>query len=167
MNRFFTLLSVIVMLLAQPASGADPTGELSLQDGSRIKGKVMSATASEVTVMTDFGVLRIALDKLTPASRAEVMNQSKPDTESLLRRIQELEAQVSQLQQENETLRRQAMSSPAAPSRSLAPQQLQPGTGGSFTISSTGKRHNSGCRYFGSGRPCTAGEGIACKICGG
>lgn len=129
----------------------------------------MSATASEVTVMSDFGVLRIALDKLTPASRAEVTSLSKPDNEALLQRIQQLEAQVAQLQQENEALRRQAVSSTSSPARTFAPQSPQSGSesGGSYTISSTGKRHNSGCRYFGSGRSCGPNIGIACKICGG
>ena len=168
--RFLMLVSVLSTLVAIPAQAVDIISELSLQDGSRIKGKVMSATAAEVTVMSDFGVLRIALDKLTPASRASVMAQSSPDTEALLKRIQELEAQVAQLQQENESLRRQAMAAPvpSTPPRSFAPQQMQPGSsGGNYTISSTGKRHNSECRYFGTGRACSAGEGIACKICGG
>lgn len=37
-----------------------------------------------------------------------------------------------------------------------------------ITIKS-GKRHNSGCRYFqnSNGRKCTSNDGIACKICGG
>lgn len=48
------------------------------------------------------------------------------------------------------------------------PSQEQP-EGGSHWLSSTGKRHNSSCRYFKSskGRPCGPGEGVACKICGG
>jgi hypothetical protein len=37
----------------------------------------------------------------------------------------------------------------------------------SYTISSTGKRHNSNCRYYGKGRPSGPTDGIACKICGG
>ena len=40
-------------------------------------------------------------------------------------------------------------------------------TGLGHSISSTGKRHNSRCRYYGTGKPCGAGDGIACKICGG
>jgi hypothetical protein len=36
-----------------------------------------------------------------------------------------------------------------------------------YTISSTGKRHNSTCRYYGKGRPAGPNEGIPCKICGG
>lgn len=40
-------------------------------------------------------------------------------------------------------------------------------SGLSYTRSSTGKRHNSNCRYFGSGSPCGPNDGIPCKICGG
>jgi hypothetical protein len=39
--------------------------------------------------------------------------------------------------------------------------------GGHYTISSTGKRHNDSCRYYGKGRATKRKEGIACKICGG
>ena len=44
--------------------------------------------ASEVTVMSNFGVLHIALDKLTVASRGEAMKQSK-DIDRLLRCIED------------------------------------------------------------------------------
>jgi hypothetical protein len=37
-----------------------------------------------------------------------------------------------------------------------------------YTISSTGKRHNSNCRYYGKGRSVSDRKrGVACKICGG
>jgi hypothetical protein len=36
-----------------------------------------------------------------------------------------------------------------------------------YTISSTGKRHNSTCRFYGKGRSASKKEGIACKVCGG
>lgn len=170
--------ALIVLLLAlvvmSPILAVDTPIELSLLDGSRIKGRIVSATASEVTVMSDFGVLRIALEKLTPESRAKATEGSKPDVDALVRRVAELEAKVSQLQQENETLRRQAMATPAPAFRPSGAQSLTPSTptarpsaGSSFTMSSTGKRHNSGCRYYGTGRSCGPTEGIACKICGG
>lgn len=148
--------------------------EINLLDGSRIKGRVMSATASEVTFMSDFGVTRIPLDKLTPESRQSIMQGAKPDVDALLKRIAELEGKVSQLQQENEALRRQAVASPTPTYRPSGVQSLTPSgstttpaTAASHTISSTGKRHNSGCRFFGSGRSCGPTDGIACKICGG
>lgn len=158
------------------AGAADGVTDISLLDGSRLKGRIVSMTASEVTVMSDLGTFRVPLDKLTAESRLAVSQAGKPDAEALLRRIAELEAKVSQLQQENEALRRQAASVPvpgyAGPAaRSLtpsAPSSPPPAVAaGSHSISSTGKRHNSGCRYFGSGRSCGPNEGIACKICGG
>jgi hypothetical protein len=168
------LLYVCLVLGALTSFGSDTPIELNLLDGSRIKGRVMSATASEVTFMTDFGVSRIPLEKLTPESKQAVTMGAKPDVDALLRRVSELEAKVSQLQQENESLRRQAVAttpSNRSPSRaqSLTPQgsTTQPAAGASHTISSTGKRHNSGCRYFVVGRACGPTDGIACKICGG
>jgi hypothetical protein len=123
-------------------------------DGSKIKGRVVSTTASEATVMSDLGVFRIPLEKLTLESRQAITSGSKPDVDALLKRIAELEGKVSQLQQENETMRRQASDGYPSNSSSKA-------TAGA-TI-----RHNSSCRYFGSGRSCGATDGIPCKICGG
>lgn len=170
----FILLYVCLFLGALSSFGADTPIEINLLDGSRIKGRVMSATASEVTFMSDFGVSRIPLEKLTPESKQAVTMGAKPDVDALLRRVAELEAKVSQLQQENESLRRQAVtatptSRPPSGAQSLTPQGStpQPASGASHTISSTGKRHNSGCRYFGVGRACGPTDGIACKICGG
>jgi hypothetical protein len=167
------LLYALLVLGALTSFGSDNPIEINLLDGSRIKGRVMSATASEVTFMSDFGVSRIPLEKLTPDSKQAVTMGAKPDVDALLRRVAELEAKVSQLQQENESLRRQAVATPSirqpSGAQSLTPQgsTTQPATGASHTISSTGKRHNSGCRYFGSGRACGPTDGIACKICGG
>ncbi len=169
----FILLYFCLVLGALTSFGADTPIEINLLDGSRIKGRVMSATASEITFMTDFGVSRIPLEKLTPESKQAVTMGAKPDVDALLRRVAELEAKVSQLQQENESLRRQAVATPTyrppSGAQSLTPQgsTTQPAAGVSHTISSTGKRHNSGCRYFGSGRSCGPTDGIACKICGG
>jgi hypothetical protein len=48
------------------------------------------------------------------------------------------------------------------------PEDAARGEGLKFTISSTGKRHNSTCRYYGKGRSVSDRKrGIACKICGG
>ena len=170
------LLFAAVLMSIGLCLAADSLMDISLLDGSKIKGRVMSSTAAEVTVMTDFGVVRLPLDKLSPESRQAVTLGSKPDTEALLRRIAELEAKVQQLQQENEALRRQAVAAPTPgyrpPSGSnsftpSSPTPQQPASGVSHSISSTGKRHNSGCRYFGSGRSCGPTDGVACKICGG
>lgn len=167
------LLYVCLVLGALTCYGAETPIEINLLDGSRIKGRVMSATPNEITFMTGFGVSRIPLEKLTPESRQAVTMGAKPDVDALLRRIAELEAKVSQLQQENESLRRQAVATPTyrppSGAQSMTPSgsTTQPAAGASHTISSTGKRHNSGCRFFGSGRACGPTDGVACKICGG
>ena len=169
-------LSIInfVLLCIRTSIAADAPMDIGLMDGSKIKGRVVSTTASEVTVMSDLGVFRIPLEKLTIDSRQAITSGSKPDVDALLKRIAELEGKVSQLQQENETLRRQAVATPSQAYRpSEASSLISSGsstkatTTGSYSLSSTGKRHNSGCRYFGSGRSCGATEGTACKICGG
>lgn len=170
------LAFICLIMCASQVSGVEAPVEINLLDGSRIKGRVMSVTPSEFTFMSDFGISRIPLDKLTPESRQSITQGTKPDVDALLKRIAELDAKVSQLQQENEALRRQiATAPPSAPiyrpsgAQSLTPtgSTTQPAAGASHTISSTGKRHNSGCRYFGSGRSCGPADGIACKICGG
>jgi len=166
------LALLFVTALSLQTFGADPT-ELSLLDGSKIKGRIMTTTASEVTVMSDFGVLRLPLDKLTAESRAKVGEGAKPDTEAMARRIAELEAKVAQLQNENEALRTQRVAAPTPTYKPSGVNSLSSGANSAVTasqnhsLSSTGKRHNSGCRYFGSGRACGPTDGVACKICGG
>lgn len=157
------------------AAGVDAPVDLNLLDGSHINGKVMSSNGSDLTVMSDFGVLRVAIDKLTPESRQKVTQSVQPDTNSLLKRIAELEAKVTQLQQENASLRKQALSSGQSSFRPSGTTSLVPAgnapkpaaSGAQYTISSTGKRHNSHCRYFGTGRACGPTDGTPCKICGG
>lgn len=165
MKALALLLCSFVAAVTLQAS--DVSTELSLQDGSRIKGRVMSTSASEVTVLSDFGVFRIPLEKLTAESRASLTQAGKPDVDALLRRIAELEGKVAQLQQENDALRLRATQSPGASSsaRSMAPSEQS--TGLQYSVSSTGKRHNSRCRYFSSGRPAGPTDGVARKICGG
>lgn len=171
------LAFICLIMCASQVSGVEAPVEINLLDGSRIKGRVMSVTPSEFTFMTDFGISRIPLEKLTPESRQNITQGTKPDVDALLKRIAELDAKVSQLQQENEALRRQVATAPSltpnyrppSAAQSLTPSgsTTPPATAASHTISSTGKRHNSGCRYFGSGRSCGPTDGIACKICDG
>jgi len=165
---------ILVLLCIGTSLAADAPMDIGLMDGSKIKGRVVSTTASEVTVMSDLGVFRIPLEKLTLESRQAVTSGSKPDIDALLKRIAELEGKVSQLQQENESLRRQAVAAPTPAYKPSEGSSFSPSggstkatAGGSYSLSSTGKRHNSGCRYFGSGRSCGPTDGIACKICGG
>lgn len=189
--RLAAMVLAATLLSSAALQAAPAVTELSLLDGSRIKGRVLSLTTSEATVMTDFGIVRIALEKLAVETRAALTQQAgQPDVETLQRRVAELEAQVAQLQRENESLRRasRAQISPGTsgvssgggyppssgsnpllitPQQSMTPSAAPATAGGRFSLSSTGKRHNAGCRYFGSGRACGATDGVACKICGG
>lgn len=161
---------IIFLLFAGLIPGA-PTS-LKLVDGSLVKGEITSTTSSDVTVATEFGVVRVPILKLTEETKKAVgiggpVNPQQPEA-----KIAALEARVKALEEENAQLRRQLAQSSRqgtpAPALSPAPGKPAPAAvSGSFTISSTGKRHNSNCRYFGSGKPCGPTDGVACKICGG
>ncbi len=119
------------------------------------------------------------------------------DTDSITeirQQLAKLKSENESLKQENQVLRKlvferqtapqpQPVSSPTASSLStpLPPTPLptpsparvvpsKPSSAAEYWITtSSGKRHNSGCRYFQTsrGRPGGATEGTACKICGG
>ncbi len=109
--------------------------------------------------------------------------------------LEKLKSENESLKQENQVLRKlvfekqssapvQPVSSPTPSSVSTPPPPPVPSTPSPARVvppkpssaaveywitTSSGKRHNSGCRYFGTsrGRPGGATEGTACKICGG
>jgi hypothetical protein len=58
---------------------------------------------------------------------------------------------------------------PTAPPARTALGSVDDSKDGTHWLSSTGKRHNSSCRYYRSskGRPCKSTDGVACKNCGG
>lgn len=153
--------------------GAAPVS-LALRDGSVLKGEVTSVTPAEVVVTTEFGVIRVPVPKLTEEAKKLVGVDKPPTPAQYEARIAQLEARIKSLEVENGLRRQATTSAPSAtPRPSLRPSSLtpesapKPAATGSHTISSTGKRHNSGCRYYGTGRACGASEGIACKVCGG
>lgn len=109
--------------------------------------------------------------------------------------IEKLKSENDALKQENQVLRKlvfekqssaptqpvsspttSSVSTPPAPTASPStpsPARVVPSKPSSaveyWITTSSGKRHNSGCRYFQTsrGRPGGANEGTACKICGG
>ncbi len=108
--------------------------------------------------------------------------------------LEKLKSENAALKQENQVLRKlvfekqsstpaQPVSSPTPSSVSTppptapstpSPARVVPSKPSSAAVeywitTSSGKRHNSGCRYFQTsrGRPGEATEGTACKICGG
>lgn len=159
---------LIGILIAAPVS-------LPLKDGSIIKGEVNSASPTEVVVSTEFGVVRVPSSKLTDEAKRAAGIDKPATTIQYEARINALEARIQTLEAENAQLRKQATAErTVAPSRtavqpaSLAPTSPKPPAASQgYSLSSTGKRHSAGCRYFGSGRPCGPNDGVACKICGG
>lgn len=121
-------------------------------------------------------ILAIQLSSAAPGTPPPA--PSSENTPALQARIAELEATVESLRRDNAALRQQFQSKTAA---SVPDPQSAPGSAksettaapaedsGGYWISSTGKRHNSNCRYYktSKGQPGTATEGVACKVCGG
>lgn len=144
-----------------------------------VSGEVMSGTVGAVkdgslSLITEYGPIRIPLEKISPESKAKLgISGDTANAAALAARVRELEALVERLREENAMLRRAG----TAPAANPAVSRLTPSTGAttesagaaaSYRISSTGKRHNSRCRYYNSaGRAGSANEGVACKVCGG
>ena len=141
-----------------------------------IKGDLISWNGQQAVVKAEFGSLTFKRDQLSQATlqRLELLSE---DPQKQAARIAELEATVESLRKDNAALRQQLQAVTAA--RAVQPAPTMPvraisstssasaQSGLSYTVSSTGKRHNSRCRYYGSGRPAGPNEGIPCKICGG
>jgi len=121
-----------------------------------------------------FLAIAICLMQFTACLQAQ--SASSTDTQAL---IQQLRAENEALKVELQYLRKLLATSLGQPSgtavtqtsstATASPQTVQPQSTGYWITSSSRKRHNSSCRYYqnSNGRPCTADEGIPCKICGG
>jgi uncharacterized small protein (DUF1192 family) len=161
--RFFLLLG----LLAGPAL-ADPV-ELRTRHGRVLVGELVDTTETEVVLHTELGELRSSLANLDAASRAKLAALTRETLATLQRRVAELEGEIAILQAENSRLRA-TLTTRARPVAAAADGAVAaPVPEGSYWISSSGKRHRSGCRYhgLGKGRASEVREGVACKVCGG
>ena len=152
-------------------AGAAPS-VLKLNDGSVIKGEISPASpaATEVVVTTEFGVIRVPVDMISPESRKAAGIGQPASAAQYEARISQLEAKVRDLEAENANLRRATTAAPTARPQQFLTQPTQgadSSTGLSYSRSSTGKRHNSGCRYYTPASPCGPSDGVPCKICGG
>ena len=167
--------ALVAVFVALSVAAADPDPapvEVRLVDGTVLKGQVTATSATDITLRTDYGVLRLPADRLAPESRRALLKP--PDPAACAGRVRDLEAQVTELEAENQQLRKRLAAAAAAPPPQ-SPQTLlsaptsnqRAADGLSYTISSTGKRHNSNCRYYSVGRPCGPQDGVACKVCGG
>ena len=133
-----------------------------------------------------FSILNISAETNDSSQLKEIRQQ-----------LEKLKSENAALKQENQVLRKlvfekqssaptQSVSSPTASSvvpsappaptaspSTPSPARVVPSKPSSaveyWITTSSGKRHNSGCRYFQTsrGRPGGANEGTACKICGG
>lgn len=155
---------------------ASEKSSIKLVSGDTITGIISGIKDGEVRVITDYGAIRIPIEKLSAESKKTLRVVESSEPEQLTKRIAELEDLVSRLREENAQLRKQGTVTPSPentdPSvgvvKDVAPKQPA-AEAGPYWISSTGKRHNNRCRYFGTskGRAGGSSEGVACKVCGG
>ena len=176
--RLLVALWLICISLACPAAepAAAKVVTLNLVSGDTLTGTVSGIRDGEVSLATDYGVVRVPAERLTADSKRLLgisAGAAGGEVESLRARVRELEALVERLREENAAMRRgvpaagtTSPSPTAAPT--AAPAVPAAESAGGFRLSSTGKRHNARCRYFSSnGRACGPTDGVACKICGG
>jgi hypothetical protein len=170
-----TVLAAFCPLVAQQPDDAkrEPV-KIGLVGGDSITGTVSGVKDGHVSVITDYGVIRVPVERLTDDSRKKLGITLDANVVQLQKRIAELEALVERLRAENAQLRRQPAPAPATVqpltgggTNKVTPSQ--PAQAGGYWISSTGKRHNARCRFYGTskGRSGSATEGVACKVCGG
>ncbi len=167
-------LWIALALLAPILALRSEVVTLPLKSGSVIRGEITSVEGSKIKVTSEFGVVSLDLSQLTEEG-AKAVAAASGDPSALRARIADLERLVAELKKDNDALRQRLAAAPRTPvaaptaASALAPASATaPAASGlSHSMSSTGKRHNSRCRYFQSGRPCAPTDGVACKICGG
>lgn len=176
MKAVFWMLAVIGWLAIFSHAGAQDAAKstVKLTSGEVMSGVVGAVKDGSLSLITEYGPVRIPLDKISPESKAKLgISGDTANAAALAARVRELEALVERLREENAMLRRAGASPAANPAVSRVTPSSgasteSPGVGTGYRISSTGKRHNSRCRYYSSnGRAGTANEGVACKVCGG
>ena len=151
---------------------------IKLVGGDTMTGSIGAVRDGSLSLITDYGPVRIPVEKLSAETKTKLGISAEVDAESLRTKIRELEDLVARLRDENAALRRGAAravqpavggtSTAARATPSSVSENESGGGSGGYKISSTGKRHNSRCRYFSSaGRAGSATEGVACKVCGG
>jgi hypothetical protein len=180
------LLPFLLNLAAIAQEKNSASGEkvsVKLISGETISGQVGGIKDDSVSLITDYGVIRIPTTKISEESRQKIGIQPETELSKLKRRVSELEALVSSLREENATLRKKGTSEVGSNTNSTAPSPSQSSTPGttttanppqpassslSYKLSKTGTRHNSRCRYYNSnGSTCGPNDGVPCKICGG
>lgn len=176
------ILASTLPTVARAEEKVVPSGRITLKltGGDTLSGTPGPVKDGSVSMITDYGVVRVPVEKLSEESKAKLGITGDGDVAALRKRILELEALVERLRGENAELRKHGQTVPTEPSPSVRPAPaIRPSTGisnspeptaatGGYKLSTTGKRHNSRCRYYSSaGRACGPTEGVACKVCGG
>lgn len=171
------ILKFIILTVLLATANASPIS-IELSGGSVINGELISWNGNEVQIKAEFGTMTLKREQLSKKS-LDRMDLLSGDPQKLAAKVSELEATIESLRRDNAALRQQlaqtqpqqsSASQPAASASGVtsppSPNSAQ-NSGLSYSRSSTGKRHNSNCRYFGSGSPCGPNDGVPCKICGG
>lgn len=83
--------------------------KLSLVGGDSITGTVSGVKNGEVSVITDYGVIRVPVTKLTEDFRKKLGIWADANVAQLEKWVAELEALVERLRAENAQLRRQPL----------------------------------------------------------
>jgi hypothetical protein len=179
-----------------PSTG--PASRIELTNGTVVYGILLTKSAAGITFTSSDGntykverrwltantIATLGLPpEQTTATQAPspAAAETSSDAATLRQKIADLEQTVGTLRGDNAALRQQLRTpaiKPSATPTTSAPTSQPPGTSNSsaaqdnsqaFWLSSTGKRHNKKCRYYGTGRgqPCGPNDGVPCKICGG
>lgn len=167
------------------AATADQSGNVTLKtvDGMELRGMVMATTEDEVTLQSSSGIFTLKRSQLATESKAALTKmETADDADGLRKKVAEQERTIAALRTENQQLRAAlaqgvvtSVPAPVTPTTNLAApvgttrEKTNAAVQSGYWISSTGKRHNSGCRYYqtSKGRPGNSDEGVPCKICGG
>lgn len=144
---------------------------LGAKDLHLVDGRVLPAVAvswdpgGQLKVIHGSGVISISPTLLSEADRIE-FNLKYPKPAPVLADTPASPVSGVPMQSTNSLLPTSGAQR-LSPSVSSERPTAETATTSRWTISSTGKRHNSGCRYYGKGSACGPAAGVACKICGG
>jgi hypothetical protein len=181
---------------AAPSVG--PPSRIELTNGTVVYGNLLTKSGAGITFISSDGntykverrwltantiaALGLPLEQTTAArASSPAAAEASSDAATLRQKIADLEQTVGTLRDDNAALRQQLRTpatklsaTPATPAPTPQPPSSSNPSAAqdnsqAFWLSSTGKRHNKRCRYYGTGRghPCGPNDGVPCKICGG
>jgi hypothetical protein len=140
-------------------------------------GKSYKFDRSQLTART---IAELGLpEQQQPAATSTPAKPQTSDTSGGEQKNKDLEQTVKALQADNAALREQLRTATTKPPSTTSTQNAAqvPSTFSpavqdapqAYWLSSTGKRHNKSCRYYGTGRgrACAPNDGVPCKLCGG